>query len=248
MQENDMKMGKDWSAFIRSVATIKVLAHSLGDQWTRSQCTPTLLFRALSSSLSQKQEVLLANFVNAHTILFLLLNKSIWEVKIEAGWQEAVLNFTWLVCRQIPLGPRWDTAWLFSHSVALHCVALPTHTVKAYVAVDQWQNREDALKITKNDFLIGAYTVKAPTSNQGLIAPRWQTNSPRTDQVAFIGSIPNFCNTYLLSNMPIHVSIPKLLTGLKSDNSMFALGFPSSFLEEWRRAHIYLLGFAAQFD
>lgn len=39
-------------------------------------------------------------------------------------------------------------------------VALSTHTV----AVDQWHNKEDELTITKNDFLIGADTMKTQSS------------------------------------------------------------------------------------
>lgn len=147
--EKDTKMGRDWSAVIRSIAAIKGWGVCTFTWWPKDQeplHTDTAIQGAVFSSLSQEQEVLVANFVNAHTLLFLLLNKSIWEVKIEPGWQEAALNFTWLVCRQIPLGPQWDTAWLFSLSVELHWVALSTHTVKASVAVNQWHNREDALK------------------------------------------------------------------------------------------------------
>lgn len=123
IQEKNMrlveKMSGDWNAVIRPAAPIRDCGVCRLSRWPvgpGSHCTPTLLVRALSLVIYHKtrrhsQQILLV------PIWSLILNKSIWEVKIEQGWQQAVLNFTWFIRRQIPLGPRWDTALLLSHSV-----------------------------------------------------------------------------------------------------------------------------------
>lgn len=80
-------------------------------------------------------------------------------------------------------------------------MALSTHTV----AVDQWHNKEDELTITKNDFLIGADTMKTPPSHHHLIVPRQQTNGPRAKQAMFTDPVPNLQKTYLSDDRSIYV-------------------------------------------